>query len=141
MNRYEDILRHPYPIPRARKRMSARERAAQFSPFAALTGYGDAIHETARLTEDQQMPDEDAQARLDASLQLLTEHAAQRPDVSILCFQPDERKTGGAYVTIRGQVRRVDACERLIFLTDGTRVEMDCIVAMEGAIFAVLERE
>ena len=128
---YADIIDLPYEGSRTRPRMSMHDRAAQFSPFAALTGYEDAIRETARQTEVRMVPDEEELTRLNRKFRELTDCCSARPEVRFICFRADERKAGGAYVTVKGQVRRVSETERQIVLQDGTKLSMDDIVDLE----------
>ncbi len=134
-SQYNDIILQPHPVSRKRPQMSRRSRAAQFAPFAALTGYEDAVCETARLTEQKQILTEDACAELDERLRILQEHLEERPQILVTCFVPDQRKEGGAYRSIWGQARRVDLCEQLLVFTDGTRLPLSEICAMDGEIF------
>ena len=115
---YDDIIALPHPEPRTHPRMSLHDRAAQFSPFAALTGHSAAIAETGRLTDSRITLDESEMARVDAALQRLRELLPQAPAVSITYFVPDERKTGGSYQTITGVVRRIDTVNSVLLLTD-----------------------
>ena len=98
--------------------MSLHDRAAQFSPFAALTGHSAAIAETGRLTDSRITLDESEMARVDAELQHLQELLPSRPTVSITYFVPDERKAGGSYQTVTGTVRRIDTANGVLLLTD-----------------------
>lgn len=116
--KYDDIIALPHPEPRTHPRMSLHDRAAQFSPFAALTGHSAAIAETGRLTDSRITLDESEMARVDAALQRLRELLPQAPAVSITYFVPDERKTGGSYQTITGVVRRIDTVNSALLLTD-----------------------
>ena len=119
MNRnYDDIIDLPHPEPQTHPRMSIRDRAAQFSPFAALTGHSAAIAETGRLTDSRVILDEYEMARVDDALQKLQELLPQKPVASITYFVPDERKAGGAYQMIHGTVKRIDAVSGVLFLTD-----------------------
>ena len=115
---YDDIIALPHPEPRTHPRMSLHDRAAQFSPFAALTGHSAAIAETGRLTDSRITLDESEMARVDAALQRLQELLPQAPAVSITYFVPDERTTGGSYQTITGVVRRIDTVNSVLLLTD-----------------------
>jgi PAS domain-containing protein len=126
-HRYDDIIHLPHPVSKRHAPMSRSSRAAQFSPFAALTGYDDAIDETARLTDFWQPPDEQGQADLDCQLRWLQEHAAQHPQLTLTVFQPDLRKQGGAYVEVRGQFRQLDPVNRAIVLTDWRRFSLDSV--------------
>ena len=116
--KYDDIIALPHPEPRTHPRMSLHDRAAQFSPFAALTGHSAAIAETGRLTDSRITLDESEMARVDAELQHLQELLPSRPTVSITYFVPDERKAGGSYQTITGVVRRIDTVNSVLLLTD-----------------------
>lgn len=116
--KYDDIIALPHPEPRTHPRMSLHGRAAQFSPFAALTGHSAAIAETGRLTDSRITLDESEMARVDAELQHLQELLPSRPTVSITYFVPDERKAGGSYQTVTGTVRRIDTVNSALLLTD-----------------------
>ena len=116
--KYDDIIALPHPEPRTHPRMSLHDRAAQFSPFAALTGHSAAIAETGRLTASRITLDESEIARVDAALQRLRELLPQAPAVSITYFVPDERKAGGSYQTVTGVVRRIDTVNSVLLLTD-----------------------
>lgn len=122
MNRYNDIINLPHHISAKRPRMSQRNRAAQFSPFAALSGYEDAVRETARLTEERRELSEDNAARINESLLLIRENIRERPWVSITCFVPDKRKSGGEYVTKTGQIRHIDEGTRALVFADNKTV-------------------
>ena len=115
---YDDIIALPHPEPRTHPRMSLHDRAAQFSPFAALTGHSAAIAETGRLTDSRVTLDESEMARVDAALQRLRDLLPQAPAVSITYFVPDERKAGGSYQTVTGAVRRIDTVNGVLLLTD-----------------------
>ena len=116
--KYDDIIALPHPEPRTHPRMSLHGRAAQFSPFAALTGHSAAIAETGRLTDSRITLDESEMARVDTELQHLQELLPSRPTVSITYFVPDERKAGGSYQTVTGTVRRIDTVNGVLLLTD-----------------------
>ena len=119
---YDDIIALPHPEPRTHPRMSLHDRAAQFSPFAALTGHSAAIAETGRLTASRITLDESEMARVDAALQRLRELLPQEPVASITYFVPDERKAGGSYQTVTGAVRRIDTVNGVVLLTDRREV-------------------
>lgn len=111
-------------------RMSVRDRAAQFAPFSALTGYGDAIDETVRLTDGKVELSEDAKAILDLKQRLLMERIDSRPEVTVTYFEPDKRKTGGSYKTVTARLKRIDETERVLIFTDGTRIKTETVVAI-----------
>ncbi|MCD8046973.1 MAG: hypothetical protein LUE90_10215 [Clostridiales bacterium] len=135
---YNDIIDLPHPTSRNHPRMSPEKRAAQFAPFAALTDHGAAIRETARLTEERQELGEDAAACLDRKLRLIVENIETRPVVTFTYFVPDEKKSGGAYVTHSGTVKRVDHNARAVILTDETVIPIGQISDMEGELFRAL---
>lgn len=122
MSEYDDIIDLPRPKSKYEP-MPMSDRAAQFSPFAALTGYGDAIDETARLTDRRIELSEEERAELDYRQQYLS--TLDSPTVTVTYFVPDERKTGGAYVTHTGVLKRVDEDERMVVFKDGLRVPLD----------------
>ncbi len=130
--KYDDIIRLSHPISARHPRMPISERAAIFSPFAALTGHSAAIMETARLTQRRIELDEDSKAKLDLKQRMLTEIIDRQPEVTITWFQPDQRKAGGSYVTAVGRLKKVDALERVMVLADGTKIPLDDIWDMES---------
>jgi hypothetical protein len=132
---YEDILNLPHHVSKTRPQMSMLDRAAQFSPFAALTGYDDAIKETGRLTDEKIEMDEDRKAALDMKQAYLIEMIDEQPEISITYFLPDTKKSGGAYVTVTGNLKRFDEYERLLILTDGKKIPMDDIADIESDLF------
>ena len=137
-DQYNDIIDLPHHVSATRPRMSMIDRAAQFSPFAALTGYDAAIKETDRLTDERIELSEESRAVLDRKQQLLLDNLADRPVVSVTYFVPDERKSGGAYITVAGRVKKVDDYQRLLLLTDGTKIPLDEILDMESELFRSL---
>ena len=128
---YDDIIALPHPTSRRHPRMPAADRAAQFAPFAALTGYAAAVKETARETETFTELAEDEAATLDRQLRLLEERIRERPWVVLTCFQPDQRKTGGAYVEVQGRVKRMDAAAATITLEDGREILVNYILEIK----------
>jgi len=136
---YNDIIDLPHHISTTRPRMSMLDRAAQFSPFAALTGYDAAIKETGRLTGQRIELTEECRAVLDRKQQVLLENLAEHPEVSVTYFVPDERKSGGAYVTVAGRVKKVDEYQRLLLLTNGTRIPLTEVLELESNLFRELE--
>lgn len=128
--KYDDIINLPHPVSARHPRMPLLDRAAQFSPFAALTGYDDAIRETARLTDSYMEPAEDGKEQLDERIMLLRENLPQNPEIEVTYFQPDAKKSGGAYVIVRGRVKRIDEYSRRIFFADGTVLSMEQIFSI-----------
>lgn len=125
--KYTDMLSLPHPVSATHPQMSIYDRAAQFSPFAALTGYEGAIRETARLTDARIELEEDERAALDEKLRKLREHMAQ-VEVTVTYFQPDKRKEGGSYVTVSGAVKKIKEYERILVMQDGGQIPIDEIV-------------
>lgn len=126
-HRYDDIISLPHHVSATRPRMSMHDRAAQFSPFAALTGYDDAVEETARLTDKQYELSEDARNRLDEQLRLIANRIGEQPEIEVTYFVPDELKEGGKYVTIKGHVRIIDEYAKEIVFVDGTRLRLEVV--------------
>ncbi len=137
--KYDDILRLPHHISASRKPMAITARAAQFAPFAALSGYDAEVQEAGRLTDRPIEPDEYEKEALNARLRLLARHLREKWVVSLVFFQPDERKAGGAYVTRTGTVKKLYETERLLTLTDGTVIPLDDLIALDGEEFAAYD--
>lgn len=130
-HQYDDIINLPHHRSKTRPHMSLEDRAAQFSPFAALTGYDAAIEETARLTDRKIELDEDAKARLNEKLQYIVENLGTDMEVVITYFVPDERKSGGEYVTKRGRVKRIDENEGIVIMEDRERIKIEEICEID----------
>lgn len=140
MNRkYNEIMGLPHHVSKTRPQMPMSDRAVQFAPFAALTGYDAAIKETGRLTDERIELDVEALSALDMKYQLLMEALDEAPEVTITYFQPDERKAGGKYVSAVGAVKKIDDFERRITMQDGAKIPMDDVLSIEGELFSVLE--
>ena len=135
---YNDIINLPHHVSSTRPQMPILDRAAQFAPFAALTGYDAAIKETGRLTDEKIELDEEALNILNMKYQILIDSLDDEPEVTFTYFKPDERKAGGAYVKVTSTVKKVDDFERLIVMQDGTKLPMDNILNIDGKIFAGL---
>lgn len=138
-SKYDEIINFPHHVSKTRPQMPMSDRAAQFSPFAALTGYDSAIRETGRLTDEKIDLDEESLNALNVRYQMLTDALEERPEVRITYFKPDERKAGGAYVTTAGAVRKIDDFEQTIIMQDGTRIPMGDVLSLEGELFSALE--
>ena len=134
-SKYEDMLDMPHPVSKNHPQMARRDRAAQFAPFAALTGYAGVIRETARLTDRKIELDETMLTALNERYQLLLSVLDAEPEVEITYFVPDERKSGGAYRTVSGVVKKADEFARRLTLTDGTVIPMEDVLMLDGAIF------
>ena len=130
-NKYDEIMGLPHHVSKTRPQMPMSDRAAQFASFAALTGYDSAIKETERLTDKKIELDEEALTILNMRYRLLVDTLDEEPEVEITYFKPDERKAGGAYLTITGVVKKINDFERLITMKDGTKIPMDDIIAID----------
>ena len=130
MSEYDDIIDLPRPKS-AHEPMPMSDRAAQFSPFAALTGYEDAIDETARLTDARVELGESAVEELERALAGIAARISERPDVTVTYFVPDGRKSGGVYVTRTGALKRIDELERALVFADGARIAVGDIISVE----------
>ena len=131
---YDDIINLPHPTSTKHPRMPMSDRAAIFSPFAALTGHAAAIQETARLTDQRMELDEDTKAMLDLKQQILADRI-ERPEISVVWFRPDARKEGGQYVTTVGQLKKVDDIARILQLADGTTIPLDEVLELRSDCF------
>ncbi len=131
MGKYDDIINLPHHVSATRPHMPIIDRAAQFQPFRALSGYEDAVQETARLTDEKIELTEDEKALLDARLQRLADEISSQPIVTLTYFQPDKKKAGGAYVTATGQLKKIDDLEGALILMDGKRVLIEDILAIQ----------
>ena len=138
-SKYDEIMGLPHHVSRTRPQMPMSDRAAQFAPFAALTGYDSAIKETGRLTDEKIELDEEALTTLDMKYQFLMDALDDEPEVTITYFQPDERKAGGKYVSATGTVKKVDDFERRITMRDGAKIPMDNVLSIDGEQFSSLE--
>ena len=115
--------------------MPIADRAAQFSPFAALTGHGVAIEETARVTDRRIELDEDAKEQLDQTLQLLLERIDEQPEITVTWFSPDKKKAGGQYHTATGKLKRIDTQESRLILTDGNQIPLEDLLEIRSESF------
>ena len=130
-HKYDDIIHLSRPAPGKRSPMSNFDRAAQFSPFAALTGYDAVSAETGRLTDKCIELDEGGKALLDEKLQTLQAHLEENPEAAFTVFRPDSRKAGGAYETITGHVKKIDPVSRCVVLAEGNVISVDRIYGIE----------
>ena len=139
MNLYDDIINLSHHTSPLRLRMSAHDRAAQFSPFAALTGYGSAITETGRLTDKKVELDEYSKTDLNEKLSKIQDQIDELPEVIITYFQLDKKKSGGTYITATGCLKKIDAYERTLIMQDDTKIPIDDIFEIYGELFGTLE--
>lgn len=133
---YDDIIALPHHVSNRHPHMPVSDRAAQFTPFAALTGYDAAIRETARLTDQKVEQTDDVKTLLDWKQQILLNFPEPQPPVTVTYFNPDTRKSGGSYVTVSGHFRKIDPLNRLLILTDKTCIPLDDISDLEGDLFS-----
>ncbi len=129
--KYGDIIHLPHHVSSVHPHMPVSDRAAQFAPFAALTGYGDVIKETARQTDEGPDLSEDEKQELNYKIQLACALPGEKPEIVLTYFVQDEKKSGGAYHTARGKIRRIDPDAGQIILEDGLRIRLDCVVDIE----------
>lgn len=133
--KYEDLLHLPHHTSTTRPPMSMRDRAAQFSPFAALTGYEAAVEETARLTEDETVLTEEMKLQINDRLLWLRERLSDPPTVTLTYFVPDLKKSGGETVRRRGRITEIDELEGIVTLSTGKRIPMEQILGLDGDCF------
>ena len=138
-NPYEDMIDLPHHTSATRPRMSPYNRAAQFSPFAALSGYEEAIAETGRLTDQRIELDEYGKADLNERMAIIQANLKERPEITITYFQADPRKSGGTYVSGLGIVMKIDPHQRVLIMQDGVRIRIEDILRIEGELFKGLE--
>lgn len=131
---YEDIINLPHYEPKNHPRMSNYNRAAQFAPFAALTGYEEQVKETARLTDKRVEIDEGLRNLINSKLRIIARNIKSKPEVTITYFVKDKKKNGGCYITITGNVKKVDSIEEIIVLSDKTKINMKDILTITGEI-------
>lgn len=134
-SRYADILQYPRPASSRYKPMSRMDRAAQFSPFAALNGYEAAVEETARLTDPFCEADESVLEKLNAKLLFLSQNLKLLPSVTMTVFRPDERKSGGTHVRITGIVQNIDSLTKTVLMKSGEKIRMEYICRIESDLF------
>ena len=134
-HKYDDIIALPHPVSPTHPPMSIADRAAQFSPFAALTGHDAVLQETARLTQPRRILDEYEIAILDEKLQWIYAHVAEHPKITAVFFVPDEKKEGGSYETVTGHVKKLDVDSRLLYMENGV------VICVEQLTELVLEKK
>ena len=135
MGKYDDIINMSHPEPKGRPRMSLQNRAAQFSPFAALTGHNEAIQETGRITNEKISLAEDSITDINNRLKWIKDHIKEKPEISLAYYVPDSRKSGGKYIVATKNVIKLDEYSNTITLADGTVVAVHNIlnIAFTGA--------
>ncbi len=139
IQRYDDIIHLPHPEPSTHPRMTMENRAAQFSPFAALTGYDEATREEARLTDEKKELSDDMIEMLDARLAVLEQHLKEHPSITVTYFQQDEKKSGGRYITVSGNLKNLDGVKHTLHMTDNTKIPIEDIRLIECDLFRIFE--
>lgn len=129
-NPYEDMLELSHPVSKTHPQMARRDRAAQFAPFAALTGYEEAVREAARFTEEKMILDEDSKEQLDWKLRRLQEKVKEKPAITVTYFLKDEKKKGGKYVTVTGVLKKIDGYTHQFVLESGEEIPVEDIVSL-----------
>ena len=137
--KYNDIINLPHHKSKTRKQMSMIDRAAQFSPFAALTGHEDAINETGRIVYEKTDLDENAKSVLNEKLQMISDFINDSPVITVTYYRPDIRKKGGAYVSYTGNVIKIDINRRVLVFSDMSEIIIDDISEIESDIFGSVE--
>lgn len=137
--KYDDIINCPHHVSEKRAPMPIANRAAQFSPFAALTGYDAAIEETGRLTEGWIDLDESSVEALNEKLLRIRQAMNAGPEITVVYFRPDERKSGGAYISVTGVVKKLDSVDQSLLMEDGTLIFFENIYALTGELFRNME--
>ena len=137
--KYKDIINLPHHVSKKHPQLSKASYAAQFSPFAALTGYEGIISETARITNERVELGDKENDILNAKLQVIGDHIKEHPEIKVTYFVKDKKKSGGAYLQKIACIKRIDDVERIMYFTDGTNLPIDDITDMQGEIFWVLE--
>ena len=134
-HKYDDIINMPHHVSHSRPRMSNYDRAAQFSPFAALTGYEDAVKETERTTDIKHELTEDEKSALNEKLQILLENIDTCPTATITYFEADKLKAGGKYIDKTGEIKSIDSYARTVIFTDKTAIHIDLIKNITSSVF------
>ena len=132
---YEDIVDLPHHVSKKYPQPTMADRAARFSPFAAISGYEDMVKEAARVTEERIDITDATKELLNEKLNMIIEFLDEEPEVSITYFEPDMRKAGGAYITVIGTVKRIDEYEHLVIMTDGKKINIDDIYNLQSELF------
>ena len=132
---YEDIINLPPHISKKHPQPTMMDRAARFAPFAAITGYEEMVLEEARITEERIDLDEGTLSILNEKLNMIQEFIDEEPEIKITYFEPDKKKSGGAYIDITGTVKRIDEYEGLVIMTDGKKIRIEDIYGLESDLF------
>ena len=141
MGKYDEIINLPHHVSVIHPQMSMHDRAVQFSAFAALRGYDEAIIETGRITDEWVELDEYEKYMLDNKLQLIKKHISEQPKITITYFEPDSLKDGGAYITITGIIKKINTSEKFIVMADGSIINIEYISQIEGELINSIDIE
>ncbi len=134
-SRYDDMIHMPRPELKKHDRASRESRAAQFGAFRCLTGYEDAVAETARYTDNMPIVSEQMMDIINHKIQVLREHLDDKPEITIVYFKPDEKKDGGSYVTVTGKLKKIDDIECKFVLTNKKEIPVNSILELDGDVF------
>ena len=137
--KYDNIINLPHHVSKKHPQLSKASYAAQFSPFAALSGYDGIVSEVARFTDEHVELGDTEMDILSAKIQIIGDHIKEHPKIELTYFVKDKKKSGGAYLQKTARIKRVDDMERIMYFTDGTNLPIDDITDMQGEIFGVLE--
>ena len=140
-NKYDDMLYMKHHVSEKHPHMAVHDRAAQFSSFAALTGHGSAIAETARLTQPKIELDEYEKEEIDRKIAYLRSKISEKPEISVTYFVPDEKKAGGQYVTYAGEIRRIDDIQKTLLLADETEISVFDILSLDSSLFLTFDTD
>lgn len=135
LHNYDDIIDLPHYTSPNRRRMANIDRAAQFSPFAALTGYDTDVLEAARVTHEKLSLTEDMKEILDRKQQRLAEIIDEYPEVTVTYFVPDPRKAGGSYETVTGNLKKIDEYEQTLVITNGKIIPIPDVISIDSKRF------
>lgn len=135
MGKYDSIIHNPHHVSKTRPQMTLLDRAAQFAPFAALTGYDDMVKETARMVDEKRDLSDEQLADLNFKTKYITEHLNDEPLVTITYFVPDDKKAGGTYITKEGKIRKFERYQKYFVFTDGTIVPLSDVWSIESEMF------
>lgn len=139
--KYDDIINLPHHVSEKHPQMSMRNRAAQFSPFAALSGHGDAIQETARYTDDFQGIDESNIEALNQKIAMILDKINEQPQITVTYFKPDAKKEGGRYTLKTGNLKRIDDYEHVLQFTDNEKIPIQSIFNIDGDLFSMIDNQ
>lgn len=135
MGNYDDIINLPHHVSKIHPPMSMLQRASQFAPFAALTGHGAAIEETARLTDKQMELDDDNNDQLNKKITILSGHLKEMPEITVTYFLHDQKKSGGSYQTLTGHLKKIEYYEQQLIMSDGQTISLPSLFDIDSKIF------